>query len=310
MPISTSRLGDAAQPVAEFGDEQFGGIGVDDLVHRRHDAHAHQRLDHIDAALGHAVGQFLHGDRFRDHDLAHDLRLVLAQHALALAFAGAAHRGEAAHALAFLVGGQRAGNGHLAGAAARLVAARRNQRPARRRGAARTTGLSRGLFLFLGRHRDLAGGGQRRDLGGGGLAGALGDLAAGFFFLAAGLLVLGALLRFSSSAALAALFFLDPAAGLFLGLVAGLGGGSLIFLAPAVGLGEGVAAARFVVGLERILHRADAAGALLGGQGSRDRRERPADRFGGCRAASARAGWASRVMRRARGGLAPVRNPA
>ena len=52
-------LGDAAQAVAELGHDQLGRVGVDDLIHRRHDAHAHQRLDDVDTALGHAVGQFL-----------------------------------------------------------------------------------------------------------------------------------------------------------------------------------------------------------------------------------------------------------
>ena len=61
-------------------------------------------------------------------DLAHDLdRLLLAvMQPLALALAGAAHRGEAAHALAFVVG-ERAGDGQLAGPAARLVAADRRR---------------------------------------------------------------------------------------------------------------------------------------------------------------------------------------
>ena len=38
-------FGNAAQAVAELGDDEFGGIGIDDLVDRRHHAHAHQRLD-------------------------------------------------------------------------------------------------------------------------------------------------------------------------------------------------------------------------------------------------------------------------
>src|SRR5262249_12104042 len=38
----------------------------------------HQQLDHVDAALGHAVGELLDGDGFRNGDLAHELffRLV------------------------------------------------------------------------------------------------------------------------------------------------------------------------------------------------------------------------------------------
>ena len=59
-------FGDAVRAVAELADDQLGGVGVDDLVDRRHDAHAHQRLDDIGAALGHAVGEFLDRDRLRD----------------------------------------------------------------------------------------------------------------------------------------------------------------------------------------------------------------------------------------------------
>ena len=115
--------------VAELGHHQLGGVGVDHLVDRRHDAHAHQRLDHVGAALGHAVGELLHRDGLGHDDVAHDLdRLLLRlQHALLLALAGAAHRGEAAHALAVVLV-ERLGDGELAGAAARLVAAGRCRR--------------------------------------------------------------------------------------------------------------------------------------------------------------------------------------
>ena len=97
-------LGDPPQAVAELGDDQLGGVGVDGLVDRRHHAHAHQRLDHIGGALGHAVGQFLDGDRLGDDDLAHDLDLLLlaVMQPLALALARPADRGEAAHPLSFV----------------------------------------------------------------------------------------------------------------------------------------------------------------------------------------------------------------
>ena len=55
-------LGDAHHLVAELLDDQRRGVGVDGLVLRRHDAVLHQRLDHGGDALGHAVGQLLHGD--------------------------------------------------------------------------------------------------------------------------------------------------------------------------------------------------------------------------------------------------------
>ena len=58
-------------------NDEFGGVGVDCLIDRRHHAHAHQRLDHVGAALGHAVCQLLHSDRLGDDDFAHDLDLLL-----------------------------------------------------------------------------------------------------------------------------------------------------------------------------------------------------------------------------------------
>ena len=137
------RLRDPSQAVSELGDEELGGVGIDDLVDRRHHPHAHQRLDHVDPALGHAVRQFLNGDGLGDDDLAHDLdRLLLATvQPLALALPRASDRGEAAHPLAF-VAGKRAGDGDLSGPPAHLVA-RRRRRPAwaGRRGGGRPLAL-------------------------------------------------------------------------------------------------------------------------------------------------------------------------
>ena len=103
---------------------------------------------------------------------------------------------------------------------------RRRWSSARRTGAAGRLQLRAGgraapqpapLLPPPGRRRHLAGGGQRGDLGGRGLAGALGDLAAGFFLLAAGLFLLGALFRLLLGAAGAPLPLRLSAAGLFLG---------------------------------------------------------------------------------------------
>ena len=223
--------------MAELGDDQLGGVGVDDLVDRRHDAHAHQRLDDVGAALGHAVRQFLDRDGLGNDHVAHDLdRLLLAlMQPQALALAGAPHRGEAAHPLAFIVG-ERAGDGELAGAAAHLVAAHRSGRLFDLGPGAAAQGRVRLLFLF-GRHRHLAGGGECGDLGRRGLAGALGDLAPRLFFLAALRLLLGTLARFLGGAA-ARLLFLDLAPSLLLGAAAAFLGGALLFLAAAVGLGN------------------------------------------------------------------------
>ena len=71
-------FGDALDGVAQFLGEQLGGIGVDHVVDLRHVTLPHQELDHIHAALRHAVGELLDGDGFRNGDLAHQLffRLV------------------------------------------------------------------------------------------------------------------------------------------------------------------------------------------------------------------------------------------
>ena len=59
-------LGDAPHRVAEFLGEQLRGIGVDRVGDLRHVTLLHQDLDDVDAALRHAVREFLDGDRLRD----------------------------------------------------------------------------------------------------------------------------------------------------------------------------------------------------------------------------------------------------
>ena len=73
-------FGDAPDGVAEFLGDELGGVGVDHVVDLRHLALLHQDLDDVDRALGHAVGEFLDGDRFRDRHFADELflRLVVA----------------------------------------------------------------------------------------------------------------------------------------------------------------------------------------------------------------------------------------
>ena len=114
-------LRDAADPVAELLDDQRRGVGVDGLVLRRHDAVLHQGLDHGGDALGHAVGELLHGDRVGHLHVAHDLLAFagMAGQAALLALLAALHRGQRALA-ALLVGG--VGDGQLARAAAVVLA--------------------------------------------------------------------------------------------------------------------------------------------------------------------------------------------
>src|SRR5690242_9034381 len=222
-------FGDAVGAVPELADDELGGIGVDDLVYRRHDAHAHQRLDNVGAALSHAVRQFLDRDRLRDRNVAHDLERLLLMHAHPLALAGAAHRGEAAHALAGVLI-ESAGDGQFAGAAAVLVAPYRGGAPASLGAAAGTRGSRRFVFLF-GRDGDLAGGGERGDFRGGGLAGALGDFAAWLFLAAARLFFIGALFRLLFAALLCFLRF-GALTQFFLGTTLSVLGGAF-FLLPA-----------------------------------------------------------------------------
>ena len=99
-------------------------------VTRDRHAHLEQGLDQVGAALGHAVGEFLDGDRFGNDDVADLLGggpgfLVVAL----FLFAGAAQRGQAAGA-AVVLARQGAGDGQLAALAA-IVAAARPGAPAR-----------------------------------------------------------------------------------------------------------------------------------------------------------------------------------
>ena len=98
-------FGDPANGVAELRRHQFGGVGIDHVVDLQHQPLTHEELDDLDAARGHAVGQLLDGDHVGNDHLAGDLGLFLAAAfaPFALAFAGAADRGQAAHAFDGLV---------------------------------------------------------------------------------------------------------------------------------------------------------------------------------------------------------------
>ena len=110
-------VGNADRTVTEFLDHQFGGIGIDGLVHRHHHAHFHKRFDDICGAFRHAVRQFLNHDGLGKLHVAHHLfgAHVQAQRLLAGLFLLALHRGKAACPPAFT--GQRLVQRQLAGAA-------------------------------------------------------------------------------------------------------------------------------------------------------------------------------------------------
>ena len=175
-------------------------------------AHLEQGLHQVGAALGHAVGELLDGDRLGDDDVADllGLRAGLLMGALLL-FAGATKRGQRTGAGVALVV-ESSGDGELAALAAMLVAA------ARRAGRLGTlgrymavlgTGMAGTPVLVL-----LDGDGRR--------SGGLGrSVAAGLF----GLLFLGGLLRLVLGALL----------GLFLGAAIFLGAATLV-IARRLGL--------------------------------------------------------------------------
>ena len=149
-------FGDAAHGVAELLGDELGGIGVDRIGDLRHVTLLHQDADHVDGALGHAVGQFLDGDRFRERHFAGDLFLGLVVAVAAHALDAAAERGD--RALAHLVGGKR---GHDGEAAAALFAAaarrlRRRRRTRRHAAAAGARALRRRRPRAPGRAPGLA----------------------------------------------------------------------------------------------------------------------------------------------------------
>ncbi len=99
------RLGDAAYGVSHFLGNQLRQVGVDDVVDLEKLPLLHEQLDDVDAALGHAVGELLDGDRLGDDHFTGDL---LARSLLvgtgALALPATADRGERASALGVVEG--------------------------------------------------------------------------------------------------------------------------------------------------------------------------------------------------------------
>ena len=123
-PFLDVGLGHAPDGVSEFLGNQLGGIGVDHIGDLAHLAVAHQELDDVDAALGHAVGELLDGDDLGNDDLALDLGLRLGSgDLLLLALLAALQRGKAPLTLLLV---KRVGDREPAANAALLAAARRH----------------------------------------------------------------------------------------------------------------------------------------------------------------------------------------
>ena len=115
------RIGNPADGVAQFSHHQFGGVGVDRLVHRSHHAHFHQLADDVTRALGHTVGKLADSNGFRHDDFTHDLLLGRQRflRALLLALALTADGRQRTHPI--LIPLQRIGDGQAGTAAAATV---------------------------------------------------------------------------------------------------------------------------------------------------------------------------------------------
>ena len=110
-------FGDPLDAVAQLFRDQLRCVGVDHVGDLHHLALLHQFLDEIDSTHGHAGGEILHGDGFRDRHVAHDAVAAAAlQAGLLFPFAGALDRSERTLPL-FIV--ERIGDGQLTGPAAR-----------------------------------------------------------------------------------------------------------------------------------------------------------------------------------------------
>jgi hypothetical protein len=143
---------DAARPVAEFLDHEFGGIGVDRLGDSRHHAHLHQRFDNLRCTGCHAIGQFLHSNLFRQDNVAHDLDLIGSKPVqfclTAVAVALTTNRRQRADF--FILAFDRSLNVDTAGAAAIVGAAlRRNDRRLASGNAAWTRAPDRTSFVLV-----------------------------------------------------------------------------------------------------------------------------------------------------------------
>ncbi len=238
---------------------ELRGIGVDhvgDLVHR---ALLHQQSDHVDRAFGHAVGEFLDGDGFRDDHLADQLLLRLVRGVPLQALGAAAERGD--RALAHVIGSERGDHGEapalllrrrlvvvFGAATGRMTppGPRRTRRgPSSSSASAATLGARVAGATAAGRRRRRCRGGR----GAGGLS--LAETLLGFEFgLALGLFVV--------------------AMALFLGLAAGFGGFAFgLFDAFAAGTPLGFLFRHppfFRLANAGIGERADARGVLVLGQ--------------------------------------------
>ena len=249
----------ALDGVAEFFGDQLGGVGVDHVGDLDHLALLHQHPDHVHGALGHAVGELLDGDRFRNDDFADQLFLRLVRLVTLEALGTAAERGD--RTLADVAGGQ---SGDQRQAAALLGRGRLGGGFRRNDGARSAAGTPADLartFILVGGVGGDARRTRRRQAGGLGGRGSSGGVL--------GLGLAETLLGFALGLGLD--LFLD-AMTLVLGLLAGFGGFTLglgnTFLGIATGQFDFGEAALLGIAHARIGQRRGAGVALFFGQGA------------------------------------------
>ena len=111
--------------MAHFLGDELGVVSIEHVGQRHHPALTHQKLDHVDRALGHAARELLDGDGFRQDDLAGDLLFLILRAVAFQPLRAPAERRDRAGPL--LLARSRAGDGQPA-AVALLAGARRTRR--------------------------------------------------------------------------------------------------------------------------------------------------------------------------------------
>ena len=118
-------FGDALDRMAHFLRHKLRGVGVERVGQRHHAALAHQKLDDVDRAFGHAARELLDGDRFRQDDLTRDFLFLILRAVASEPLCPATESSNRTGAL--LLAGSRAGDGQAA-TVALLASARRTRR--------------------------------------------------------------------------------------------------------------------------------------------------------------------------------------
>src|SRR5947207_2097953 len=125
--------------MAKLFGKELRGVGVDRVGDLGHMALLHHQLDDVDAALRHAVREFLDRDGLGDGDFARELLLVLVVAMAGHALRAAAERGD--RTLTHFIGGQR-GDEREAAALLRRAGARPMPRRAGRRSSSSASGVN------------------------------------------------------------------------------------------------------------------------------------------------------------------------